>query len=55
MNREIKFRLTKDGKIVGYERWQSLAGKWCYDIKPDGVFDVRNDFIRHNDKEQLKT
>jgi len=57
--RQIKFRLIKNGKIVGYERWsslvgkgwKSLVGKWCYDSKPNGSFDIRNDFIPHTDKE----
>ncbi len=49
--REIKFRLIEKGKIVGYERWNSLAGKWCYDTKADGNFDIRNPFIPHTDKD----
>lgn len=51
--REIKFRLIQKGKIVGYERWNSIAGKWCYDTKPDGVFDIRNKFIPHTDKDRF--
>ncbi len=50
---EIKFRLIEKGQIVGYERWNSIAGKWCYDTKSDGIFDIRNEFIPHTDKEQF--
>jgi len=53
MSREIKFRLIKNRKVVGYERWNSLAGKWCYDTNPDGCFDIRNTFIPHTDKDQF--
>lgn len=52
MTREIKFRLIKNDEIVGYERWNSLAGKWCYDTNPNGAFGITNDFIPHADKEQ---
>ena len=48
---ETKFRLIRHGQIVGYERWNSIAGKWCYNTKPDGAFDIRNDFIPHTDKD----
>lgn len=48
---EIKFRLRNGNHIVGYERWNSIAGKWCYDIKSDGIFDIRNPFIPHTDKD----
>jgi uncharacterized phage protein (TIGR01671 family) len=51
--REIKFRLIEGGKIVGYERWNSIAGKWCYDTRADGVFFVDNPFIPHTDKDQF--
>jgi len=39
--REIKFRLRRCGKVVGYERWNNLIGKWC-----------NADFIPHLDKDQ---
>jgi hypothetical protein len=54
MGRELRFRLIENGKIVGYERWNSLAGKWCYDTKPDGAFGIKNEFIPHTDKELLQ-
>ena len=38
MSREIKFRLVKDGKIVGYEKWDYVAG-WIYAQKVDGVWE----------------
>ena len=50
--REIKFRLRNGNVIVGYERWNSVASKWCYDTKPDGVFDFFNPFILHANKDQ---
>ena len=39
--REIKFRLRRCCKVVGYERWNNLIGKWC-----------NADFIPHIDKDQ---
>ena len=51
--REIKFRLRNGNVIVGYERWNSIAGKWCYDTKPCSIFDIRNPFIPHTDKDRF--
>lgn len=51
--REIKFRLRIGNQIVGYERWNSLEGKWCYDSRPNGVFDIRNSFIPHTNKDHF--
>ena len=50
--REIKFRLRIGNRIVGYERWNSIAGKWCYDTDPKGVFSIDTPFIPHTDKDQ---
>jgi len=50
--RPIKFRLLDKGKIVGYERWNGLEEKWCYDTKPDGWFSIKNPFISHTDKDE---
>ena len=49
---EIKFRLIRTGRIVGYERWNSLSGKWRYDVKSDGLFGIHNPFISHTDKDR---
>uniref|UniRef100_A0A6H2A4S3 Putative YopX protein n=1 Tax=viral metagenome TaxID=1070528 RepID=A0A6H2A4S3_9ZZZZ len=51
--RELKFRLREGNKIVGYERWNSLEGKWCYGTRSDGVFDIRNPFIPHTYKDEF--
>ena len=48
---DIKFRLIKEDRIVGYERWNSKVGKWCYDTKVDGLFEM--EFIPHIDKESF--
>lgn len=53
MVRELKFRLIIDNKVVGYERWDTLAEKWCYDTELDGSFDIKNPFISHTDKRQF--
>lgn len=45
----IKFRLIKDGKIVGYELWQN--NRWVY-AHEDGIFDLRIPFIDHDNKDQ---
>lgn len=50
---EIKFRLIERGEAVGYERWNGIAGKWCYDTKFYGSFSIHNSFIPHTDKEQF--
>jgi len=47
--REIKFRLIKDNKIVGYEMW--LDDRWVY-AYPDENFNLGNEFIEHDVKNQ---
>jgi hypothetical protein len=54
MNREIKFRLRKGNKIVGYEMWiveQGKSGRWVYAYS-DGVFNRNIPPIEHNEKDQ---
>ena len=58
--REIKFRLIRDGKIVGYEKWYPGQGKptdvtsaepcWLY--SKDGVY-WNPTYIRHDSKDQF--
>ena len=58
--RELKFRLIRDGKIVGYEKWYPGAGKtgditsakaqWLY--SSDGEF-WNPTYIPHDSKDQF--
>jgi hypothetical protein len=48
--RELKFRLIKDDKIVGYELF--LDGKWVY-AYPEGNFNINIPYIEHDYKEQF--
>ena len=58
--RELKFRLIRDGKIVGYEKWYPGQGKptdvtsaepcWLY--SKDGVY-WNPTYIRHDSKDQF--
>jgi len=59
--REIKFRLIRDGKIVGYEKW--YLGSWSeeeqmYRAKPCWLYSKDNKkwnptYIFHDNKEQF--
>lgn len=49
--REIKFRLRDNqGKIVGYESWHPVVGKWAYSL--DNV-NWTLDYIPHQSKDQF--
>lgn len=51
--RDIKFRLIKDGKIVGYEEWWLSKKRWLYHKGPLTAIQIWcGTFIDHDDKEQ---
>ena len=56
MSKEIKFRLRKDGQIVGYEMWfrgdGSYKPRWIY-APPDNVFSLSNSYIEHDSKDEF--
>lgn len=56
MSREYKFRLRKNGQIVGYEMWFEGDGlakpRWIY-AYPDGQFNLSNPYIEHDSKEMF--
>ena len=49
--RTLKFRLIKNGKIVGYELWHD--GKWTYADSINTNFNLYTPFIKHDDKNQF--
>lgn len=51
-NREIKFRLIKDGKIVGYERFNPKGELNCWEYSLDNV-SWTNLRIIHTEKNQF--
>lgn len=48
--RELKFRLIRNGNIVGYERWSVFDGAWQYSCNNIAW---SFDFIQHDEKEQF--
>jgi len=49
MSREIKFRLIKDDKVVGYEMF--LDGRWVYAYLNEN-FNLHTPYIKHDSKNQ---
>jgi len=48
----LKFRLIKDGKVVGYERWNQSAKRWEYWKNRYGA-PVSFEFIDHDYKDMF--